>query len=85
MNEQAKYLRERKKFMSQPENQLCKARIIPVCTLKASQVHHKKGRGIYLLDQSTWLPVCDGCHREITIHSAEAIEKGFSDKRNTPI
>lgn len=85
MNEQAKYPRERKKFLAQSENQLCRARIVPVCTLKASQVHHKKGRGIYLLDKSTWLPVCDGCHKELTVHSREAIENGLSERRNTAI
>jgi len=80
-----KYNREAKIFLSKPEHQLCKARIMPICKLRASQVHHKKGRGIYLMDKSTWLPVCDACHKQITIHSKEAIEKGFSDRRNTAI
>lgn len=58
-----------------------------------TQVHHQKGRQGYcdewarennvtaLLDVRFWLPVCDEGHKEITEHSAEAIEKGYSLKR----
>lgn len=56
------------------------------CWIVATQVHHDRGRGKYLLVVSTWKAVCSGpCHGEITDHSKEAIEDGHSHRRNTPI
>ena len=31
----------------------------------ATQIHHMKGRGLFLNDVSTWLAVCQECHRRI--------------------
>jgi hypothetical protein len=48
------------------------------CTLRSTDIHHKAGRGEYLLDSTTFLAVCRTCHDWITLHSKEAIELGFS-------
>lgn len=55
-----------------------------VCQIKeATEVHHKQGKiGNLLLEQTKWLPICRVCHTEITINSKEAIEQGYSLKRN---
>lgn len=47
--------------------------------LKASQVHHKKGRiGNLLLDEKYWLPVSAKAHVEITNNPRWAIKMGYS-------
>ncbi len=51
------------------------------CNLLSTDVHHKKGRGPYLNDPTTWLSVCRPCHNWIEEHPIEAIEMGFSNKR----
>ena len=61
--------------------QMCHAKIHN-CTLKAADVHHMKGRGKYLLDQTTWLPVCRNCHMWIEEHPQESKELGFSISKN---
>jgi len=48
-----------------------------MCTKEATTIHHKKGRGIYLLDKSTWIGLCMGCHRWVTDNPKEALEKGL--------
>jgi hypothetical protein len=68
----------RNKFLS--ENSVCAARLTG-CTLVASDVHHKKGRGNYYLDITTFLPVCRSCHSYIELHPNEAKELGFSLNR----
>jgi hypothetical protein len=62
--------------------------------LKATEVHHKKGRNGYadqwakdhgitlLMDKRLWLPVSSEGHRYITENSKWAIEMGFSVERN---
>lgn len=57
---------------------MCQAKVSESCTLKATDIHHKKGRGEYLLDASTYLSVCRSCHEWITINSKKSIELGFS-------
>jgi hypothetical protein len=59
----------------------------------AVDVHHMKGKVGYcdevaelkgipaLIDIRYWLPVCREAHNWITENSAEAIEKGYSEKR----
>jgi hypothetical protein len=49
--------------------------------LHATDVHHKKGRGKYHLDVTTWLPVCRNCHAWIELNPIDAVELGFSDSR----
>lgn len=59
----------------------CKAQLNG-CTHYATEIHHQKGRGIYLLIIKYFLPVCRNCHDWIGINSEEAIEKGLSISRN---
>lgn len=49
------------------------------CGGTATEVHHAKGRvGDLLLNEEHWRPACSDCHRYITEHPAEAIERGWS-------
>lgn len=68
----------RRDFME--ENPICQA-ALPGCTNYATDVHHKKGRGKYMLVIKTWLSVCRTCHTWIELNPNEAIELGFSEKR----
>lgn len=72
------YLKDRKAWVK--KNPYCKTKLVS-CSKMTTDVHHRKGRGEYLLDQSTWLPVCRSCHDFITENSAEAIRLGLSDSR----
>ena len=38
---------------------------VPWCEDRATQIHHKKGRGANYLKTNTWLATCDACHRQI--------------------
>lgn len=58
----------------------CQAKLAG-CTCKASDIHHKAGRGENHNAISTWLAVCRSCHHWITENSKEAIELGFSFSR----
>jgi hypothetical protein len=52
------------------------------CTIKSTDVHHKKGRtGSNHLDVKTWLSACRSCHDYIELHPTEAIIMGFSESR----
>lgn len=62
------------------EHPMCKAQII-VCTGYTTDVHHKKGRGEYLMDATTWLPVCRACHDWIGTHHERAMELGLVESR----
>ncbi len=73
------YSKLRKEFFK--DKMLCQA-AIHKCGLKATDVHHMKGRGKYHLDVSTWLAVCRNCHNWIEEHPIDAIELGYSLKRN---
>tara|TARA_R110000751_G_scaffold1991_2_gene7692 strand:+ start:3821 stop:4084 length:264 start_codon:yes stop_codon:yes gene_type:complete len=55
---------------------------LPGCTLRAAEIHHKKGRGKYHNDITTWLSVCRVCHDWIETHPEEAIELNLSITRN---
>lgn len=56
--------------------------ICEVCNLApATELHHRKGRGKYLLDESTWLAVCFNCHRTIHDKPALAYATGLLLKR----
>lgn len=68
----ALYLKRRPIFLA--ENPWCLR-----CGGNADQIHHKEGRGgLLLLDESRWASACGDCHRYITEHPAEAIERGWS-------
>ena len=51
------------------------------CTNKSTDIHHKKGRGIYHNDITTWLSVCRNCHNWIEMHPVESKELKFTLKR----
>ena len=55
---------------------------LPGCTLRAAEIHHKKGRRKYHNDITTWLSVCRVCHDWIETHPEEAIELNLSITRN---
>jgi hypothetical protein len=76
----AGYAKLRKVFFSDPKNLSCKAQLHG-CTYDATDVHHKKGRGIYLIDISTWLAVCRSCHHWIEENPEEAKNLGLSESR----
>lgn len=59
------------------ENPECQARVSGVCTYHTSDVHHKKGRGIYLLDEDYWMPICRPCHTWIDLNPIQAKEMGL--------
>jgi len=59
---------------------ICQAKLVG-CTGKATDVHHKAGRGENHLNISTWLAVCRSCHRWIEEHPNEAKELGLSQSR----
>jgi hypothetical protein len=44
-------------------------------------VHHSKGRGQYLLDISTWIPLCMSCHQWVEEHPEEAKTLNLSQSR----
>jgi hypothetical protein len=73
--EHREYSKLRKEWLT--ERPMCQAKIHR-CTLKSTDVHHKKGRGVYLLDTNTWLSVCRSCHNWIETHPEDAKELGFS-------
>ena len=73
------YSKLRKVFLTDKPN--CMASI-PGCALRASEVHHKKGRGKHHNNTSTWLAVCRSCHEWIETHPEQAIELGLTIKRN---
>lgn len=54
---------------------------LPGCTGRATQVHHARGRGIYLLDKTTYRGGCDNCHRKAEVNPELAYSEGFSEKR----
>jgi hypothetical protein len=70
----AKYSKLRREFLT--NYPMCQA-ALPRCTHKSSEVHHKKGRGIYHNDVNTWLSVCRNCHNWIESNPIDAQELGF--------
>lgn len=59
-------------------NPFCKAKLHG-CQINATDVHHKKLRGKYYLDESTFLPVCRTCHNFIHANPILSRELGFLD------
>jgi hypothetical protein len=66
----------RKEFLS--INKKCQ---VKDCIRRANEVHHKKGRGVYYLDVSTWMGVCSDHHRIITDKPLWAVLNGYSQSR----
>jgi hypothetical protein len=44
-------------------------------------VHHSKGRGRYLLDTTTWIPLCMSCHEFVERNPEEAKTLNLSQSR----
>lgn len=61
-------------------NPFCKAKL-PGCNLNATDIHHKCGRGRYMLDTTTFLAVCRICHGKIENDPVMAKAMGFSESR----
>jgi len=51
------------------------------CTRRTSDVHHIRGRGIWLIVVKFWLAVCRNCHDTIGDNHEIAKERGFSENR----
>lgn len=62
------------------DNPYCKVKL-DGCTHLTTDVHHRKGRGIYLNEPKYWLPVCRSCHTKIELNPSLSIAKGFSISR----
>ena len=73
------YSKLRKHYLEQYP--LCCASL-PGCSKHATDIHHKKGRGKYHNDPTTWIAVCRSCHTLIEEHPKESIELGLLIKRD---
>lgn len=74
------YLKQLKVWMK--KHPFCKAKLKQVgCGGATEDCHHSRGRGEYLLDESTWVPVCRKCHTWIEAHPEEAKALGLSESR----
>jgi len=69
--EMKEYSKKRTEFLTE----------LPICEVcmkaKATDVHHKAGRGKHYLDDETWLSTCRSCHDRIHREPIWAREKGF--------
>jgi hypothetical protein len=74
--ENRKYGKERKEFLR--ESPICE---YPDCNKEATDIHHAKGRGIYLLDVKTWKALCREHHQRIETRVNEAKQLGLSESR----
>ena len=72
------YTKLRKPFLEQ--HPVCEAKV-KCLGAEAKEVHHKRGRGPYLNDVSTWLPVCRACHNWVEEHPEAAAELGLRQSR----
>lgn len=71
----AEYTKLRRQFLK--ENPMCAV----YADKKATTIHHKKGRGKYLLDMKTWLAVSMEAHIKIEENPAWAKKMGYSKSR----
>lgn len=53
------------------------------CSGVATEIHHKKGRGEFLCDVSTFVAVCRNCHNMVELNPIWAKQAGFSQSRLT--
>ncbi len=59
---------------------VCEARL-PGCTYNSTECHHSRGRGEFMLDQTTYKALCEHCHRYVELHPIEAKKLGLSASR----
>jgi hypothetical protein len=79
------YSKMRREFLNEPQNSTCRAKL-PGCMGQFKEnltVHHTKGRGLYYLDRSTWIPLCLSCHEWVETHPKEAREMNLSQSKLT--
>lgn len=74
------YDKEARKFRE--ENPKCGINS-PNCIHRTQGVHHKRGRGKYLLDKDTWLPACNPCNHYVEANHQWALDNGFKKSRHT--
>ena len=72
------YSKEAKTFREENEN--CAIRS-PRCTGRTEGVHHVRGRGIYLLDKTTWKPACNACNLYVEDNHKWAVDNGHKESR----
>jgi hypothetical protein len=77
------YLQQRLLFLAHPKNRTCKAKLQGCTGLdpETMTIHHSRGRGVYMLDESTWIPLCGNCHRWVEDHPEEARKIGLTESR----
>lgn len=75
-----RYARERLAFLG--DHPLCEVSWDEGCTAAATDCHHRRGRGKYALDRSTFIAACRHCHGRIHAEPAEAYLRGFLEHRN---
>lgn len=75
-----RYAHDRRAFLE--AHPLCEIAWDADCTWHASEVHHRKGRGPFMFDQSTWIAGCHRCHMSAHANPAAAYERGVMLHRN---
>lgn len=74
----ANYYKQARAFKK--KHPVCKIQS-PDCTYNTEGVHHKRGRGAYLMDESTWMPACNACNAYVEAHDAWARKRGFKESK----
>lgn len=71
------YTKLRKQFLE--DNPICQMRV--QCEhARSTEVHHKKGRGKFYLDVTSWLASCFYCHKWENSHRNAAVELGLRER-----
>lgn len=72
----AQYMKLREEFLkAHPYCEYCLLEAIKVCP--STEIHHKKGRGKYLLDTTTWMAVSNEGHKAIHADPKTSYAKGY--------
>ena len=80
LNQEKEYSKIRKEYLE--EHPYCEAKVPGVCTLGATEIHHKKGRiGELLTNKEFFLAICNSCHLWVESHPIESRRRGFSLRR----
>lgn len=74
------YEKKRKKYLR--THPFCESNgVIPGCQKVSMHVHHMRGRGEYLLDESTYKALCDHCHVHVEANPLTAKKLKLSASR----
>lgn len=72
-------------FLKLPEHSCCEAQLTETtcqgCNPDAREIHHSRGRGGFLLDTSTWIVLCEPCHKWLEVRPNQSRELGFTKSR----